>query len=247
MLSTSLKPSATILQMPPSLLPIPFSLESYLYVFRKLPIGRATFNSLVITLSVTIGTLFFSSLAAFAIAKLKFSFKKPIFVLLLSTLMITGQVALIPMFIAFSKIGWVDTFYPLIIPPVLLNAYGVFMIKQFMETIPDSYIEAAKIDGYTYFSIYKKVVLPLCIPAMITLGLFTFIGHWNNFLGPLIFLNSQDKFTVPLLINTFRDAFQVNWGLIMAGATLSILPIVILYLFTQRYFIEGITLSGIKG
>lgn len=247
MVSTSLKFDQDVFRMPPQLLPNPLNLENFPEVFELMPMARAFFNSVKIAVLGTLGTLFTSSLAAYAFAKVRFQFKNHLFLLFLSTIMIPGQVTLIPLYILFSRIGWIDTHWPLIVPAVLLNAYGVFLLRQFMEGIPDSYVESAKMDGASHFQIYWAIVLPLCKPAIVTLGLFSFIGHWNNFLGPLIFLSSDSKFTVPLIINSFRTVYYVEWGLLMAAATVAIVPVVVLYLLAQRYFVEGITLSGLKG
>ena len=157
------------------------------------------------------------------------------------------QVTLIPLFLIFVKIGWIDTHLPLIVPGALLNAYGIFLLRQFMINIPDSYLEAAKIDGAGHPTLYFHIMLPLVKPALITLGLFSFIINWNNYLPQLIFINSESKFTIPLIINTFRDAYQFNWGPQMAAATISVIPIILIFLFTQKYFIQGIATTGLKG
>ena len=140
-----------------------------------------------------------------------------------------------------------DTFLPLIVPQVLIKGYGVFLIRQFMVGIPDSYIEAAKLDGLSYFGIYARIMLPLSKPPLITLGVFTFIGNWNNFFGALIYLDSEEKFTLPLLMNIFRSQYTVEWGTMMAGATITVIPLIIIYLFAQKSFIEGIAMTGVKG
>ena len=162
-------------------------------------------------------------------------------------MLIPSQVTLIPLYVVFSKIGWIDTHLPLIVPQIMVNAYGVFLIRQFMMTVPDSYIEAAKLDGAGYLLIYSKIMLPLCKPTLVTLGMFTFVGNWNNFVGPLIYLNTEELFTLPLIINSFRSAYAVDWGLLMAGSTVAVLPLLVIYLFAQRSFIEGIAATGLKG
>ena len=141
----------------------------------------------------------------------------------------------------------VDTYIPLILPQVMINGYGVFLLRQFMVSIPDSYIEAAKIDGYSLFGIFWKIILPLSKSSLITLGIFTFVGNWNNFLGALIYLNSEELFTLPLMINAFRTQYYVQWGTLMAASTISVIPMFILYLFAQKQFMEGIAMSGLKG
>jgi len=247
MVTTSLKLENQLFKVPPDIFPFPPNWSFYPAVFESAPMVRALWNSTKIAVLATLGTLFTSSLAAYAFAKIRFPIKGAIFILFLATLMIPGQVTLIPLYIVFSRIGWVDTHWPLIVPGVLINAYGVFMLRQFMMGVPDAYVESAKIDGANHFRIYWNIMLPFCKPALITLGLFTFIGSWNNFLGPLIFLSTDTKFTVPLIINSFRTIYYVQWGLLMAAATVAVIPILLLYLVAQRFFIEGITLAGLKG
>ncbi|GHU68029.1 hypothetical protein FACS189447_10490 [Spirochaetia bacterium] len=151
------------------------------------------------------------------------------------------------MFIWFKNWGWIDTHLPLIVPAVLCNAYGVFLLRQFFMTIPDSYAESAKIDGASYPSIFFRIMLPLCGPALATLGVFSFMGNWNSFLTPLIYLSTKAKFTIPLMIMTFQNGYTRNWNLLLAAATVSVIPVIIIYIFAQRYFIEGVVLSGVKG
>ncbi len=245
MIATSLKMDEDIFKSPPDIIPNPLNLDNYPQVFE--PMKAALLNSLKIALSVTLGTLFTCSLAAYAFAKIKFKFRSIIFGLFLATLMIPGQITLIPLYIVFSKIGWIDTPLPLIVPGILLNGYGIFLLKQFMESIPDEYVEAAKLDGANHFQTYWQVMLPFCTPALVTLGLFTFLNSWNNFIGALIFLNSDTQFTVPLVISSFRTVHYQQFGLIMAAACVGVVPILVLYLLAQKFFIEGINLAGLKG
>jgi multiple sugar transport system permease protein len=247
MLVTSLKVDEAVFKMPPDIIPNPVNTANYQKVFELAPMMLALFNSTKIAVISTVGTLFTCSLAAYAFAKIRFRGKAAFFATFMATLMIPGQVTLIPLFILFSRIGWTDTHLPLIVPTVLINAYGVFLLKQFMEGIPNAYVEAAKLDGANHFQIYWKCILPLCKPAVVTLGLFTFLGSWNNFLGPLIFLSSEDQFTVPLIINSFRTVYYVQWGFLMAAACIAVVPILALYVFAQRFFIQGVSMSGLKG
>jgi multiple sugar transport system permease protein len=247
MLVTSLKVDEAVFKMPPDIIPNPVNTANYQKVFELAPMTLALFNSTKIAVISTVGTLFTCSLAAYAFAKIRFRGKAAFFATFMATLMIPGQVTLIPLFILFSRIGWTDTHLPLIVPTVLINAYGVFLLKQFMEGIPNAYVEAAKLDGANHFQIYWKCILPLCKPAVVTLGLFTFLGSWNNFLGPLIFLSSEDQFTVPLIINSFRTVYYVQWGFLMAAACIAVVPILALYVFAQRFFIQGVSMSGLKG
>lgn len=247
MLITSVKLEEDLFTVPPDLVPWPVTTSNYPQVFELMPMARAFFNSTKIAVISTLGTLVTCSLAAYAFAKIRFGLKSALFAGFLATIMIPGQVTLIPLYILFSRIGWVDTHWPLIVPQVLLNAYGVFLLRGFMEAIPDAYVEAAKLDGANHLEIWWRIMVPLCKPALVTLGMFTFVGNWNNFLGPLIFLNTDTKFTLPLIINSFRTVYFVEWGLLMAAACVAVVPVVLLYLVFQRFFVEGIALSGLKG
>ena len=248
MLKTSFLTDSQALEMPPKLwFSFPLYFGNYKEVFELAATGRAICNSLFIAVVSTAGVLFTSSLGAFAFAKLRFPGEKKLFGLIFATMLIPSQVTLIPLYVVFSKIGWVDTHLPLIVPQIMVNAYGVFLIRQFMVSVPDSYIEAAKLDGAGYLRIYAGIMLPLCKPALVTLGMFTFVGNWNNFVGPLIYLNTEELFTLPLIINSFRSAYAVDWGLLMAGSTVAVLPLLLIYLFAQRSFIEGIAATGLKG
>jgi len=247
MVSTSLKQNQSIFEYPPTLIPREPTTTFYTYVFTRYPTLAAFINSIKIAGINTIGILLSASMAAYGFAKLRFKGKNVLFMILLATMMIPNQVTLIPMFIWFRTLGWIDTHLPLIIPVVLCNAYGVFLLRQFMMTIPDSLSESAKIDGASQLIIFFRIILPLCIPALATLGLFSFMGSWNSFLVPLIYLNTEKKYTIPLIIMSFKNQYYSDWGLMMAAASVSIVPVIIIYIFAQRFFIEGVVLSGIKG
>ncbi len=247
MITTSLKTPDNVMRMPPQWIPDPITLDSYYEAFTVQPLTRSLINSLLIALANVFGTLLFSSMAAFAFAKLRFRGKNLVFMILLTSLTVPSQVTLIPMYVAYSRIGWVDTYLPLILPNVLLNAYGVFMIRQFMAGVPDAYMEAARIDGAGYARIFCVIYLPLCKQILITLGLYNFINSWNNFLTPLVMLNSTEKFTVSLLLSTYKVMYNINWSLLMAASTVSVLPTMILFFLAQKHFVEGITVAGVKG
>lgn len=209
---------------------------------------RAYLNSLIIAVISTVGTLFTSSLAAFAFAKIRFKGSKPIYGLFIATLMIPGQVTMLPLFMMFAKLRWTNTFLPLILPGVMINTYGVFMLRSFIVSIPNGLLEAAEIDGCGWFGKYFKIILRLIKPALVTLGLFTFIGSWNNYMGHLIYLSDPDLTTIPLLIAGLKETHMTGatWGRIMAATTLSIVPISIVYLACQKYFVQGIATTGMK-
>jgi multiple sugar transport system permease protein len=247
MVLTSLKDLSQAFLVPPKWIPDPFVWGNYARSFQALPFGQAYFNSFYITLIVVVSSLFTASLAAYAFAKIEFPFREPIFVLFLATLMVPGQVTIIPLYIIMTKIGWVDTHYSLIIPPALFNAFGVFLLRQFIRGIPKELEEAAIVDGANRWVIYTRVILPLLVPALAALGIFVFLGSWNSFFFPLIFLSSPEKFTVPLLLNQFRGQYTVDWSLLMAGSAIAVVPVLIVYLIGQRQIIEGITLTGLTG
>lgn len=247
MVKTALMPNKATLTYPPKLIEWPIVFDNFIGVFTSTGFPRAVLNSLFIAVVSTAGVLFFTSLAAYAFAKVRFRHSGFYFGMIFATMLIPSQILLIPMYVLFAKIGWVDTYLPLIVPQIMINGYGVFLIRQFMVGIPDSYIEAAKLDGLGHFEIYWKIMLPLSKPPLITLGVFTFIGNWNNFFGALIYLDSEEKFTLPLLMNIFRSQYTVEWGTLMAGATITVLPLIVIYLFAQKSFIEGIAMTGVKG
>jgi len=205
--STSFKERWQVFIFPPQWIPTPITTEAYRKAFLSLPLGKAYLNSIKITGSVVIGSLFTASLAAFAFAKIKFKGREAIFLFLLSTMMIPGQVTLIPMYIVFKQINWIDTHLPLIIPPILVNVFGVFFLRQFFMTIPDDLIDAARIDGCSPLRIYFNIILPEARPALATLGIFIFMSSWNDFLTPLIYLNTMEKFTVPLIISSAQGLY----------------------------------------
>ena len=224
--------------------------ESYKAVFAYGDglLWRAYFNSFLIAALSTIGTLFTSSMAAFAFAKIRFKGSKPIFGMFIATLMIPGQVTMLPLFMLFAKVGWTNSFIPLILPGVLINTYGVFMLRSFIVSIPDELLEAADVDGCSWFRKYRKVILPLIKPALVTLGLFTFIGSWNNYMGHLIYLSDPSLTTIPLFIAGLKEPHMTGavWAQIMAASTLSVIPLAIVYLCCQKYFVQGIATTGIK-
>ena len=236
--------------MPVDVFTLDLTLESYTAVFEYEGgmIWRAYGNSLFIAFVSTVGTLFTSSLAAFAFAKMKFKGDSFFYGLFIATLMIPGQVTMLPLFVVFTQLSWLDSFLPLIVPGVMINTYGVFMMRSFIVSIPNEILDAAEIDGSGYFGKYVHIVLPLLKASLITLGLFTFIGSWNNYFGQLIYLTSEELTTIPLLIAGLKETHMtgVEWGRVMAASTLSIVPIAIIYLWGQKYFVQGIATTGMK-
>ena len=250
MILNSFKQPMEIFKVPVDIFTFNLTLDSYKEVFNygNGLIWRAYLNSLLIASLSTIGTLFTSSLAAFSFAKMKFKGSKAFYALFIATLMVPGQVTTLPLFVIFSQVGLVDSLVPLILPGVMINTYGVFMLRQFIVSIPNELLEAAEVDGCSWFKKYVRIILPLLKPSLVTLGIFTFIGSWNNYFGQLIYLTSEKYTTIPLLIAGLKETHMtgVEWGRIMAATTLSVVPIAIVYLKCQKYFVQGIATTGIK-
>jgi multiple sugar transport system permease protein len=248
MLSTSLKARRNVFAYPPQWLPDPVVWQNYPELVQRLPFALFTYNSFQIAVLSVVGQLFFCSLAGYGFARFEFPLKRPFFGMLLATLMIPGIVNLIPQFIMYKYLGWLDTHLPLILPNVLASTFGTFLFRQFMLTIPQALEDAARIDGATPFGIYWRIMLPLCKPAAAVLATFTFIHSWNQLLGPIIFIQSLEKMTLTVGLSYFRTETlnDTPWQLLMAGATLTLLPSVLVFLLTQRYFVRGITMTGLK-
>jgi multiple sugar transport system permease protein len=247
MISSSFKTAADVIAFPPNLIPNPIITDNYPQSISILPMGQAYINSFKIAGLDMIGGLLTCSMAAYAFARLRFPGRNVLFFVILATLMIPQEVNLIPLYILFKQIHWIDTHWPLIIPPILQNPYGIFLLRQFFLTIPNELEDAARIDGANPWTIYTKIVLPLAVPALVTLGIFIFLYNWNQFLTPLIYLNSQNNFTVPLLLSSYLSDYGSQWGVLMAACTMAMAPLIVAYAIGQRYFIEGIALSGLKG
>lgn len=246
MLSTSLKSEQQAYIFPPVWIPNPVVWENYQTTWQALPFNLFLLNSAIVSIFVTLGQLLTCSLGAFAFARLRFPWREQLFVLYLATIMVPFQVIMIPLFILVRNLKWLDTYNALIIP-MIFSAYGTFLLRQFFKTIPFELEDAAKIDGCSYWRIYWNIMLPLSKPALATLGIFVFMWSWNNFLWPLLVTNSLEMKTLPLGLAYFLGQYTIYWNLLMVGATIALLPILIIFFFAQRYFIEGITLTGLKG
>jgi multiple sugar transport system permease protein len=248
MISASLMTSQEIIQMPPPLVPANPQWQNYTRVNEVADLGRAYMNSLIVTGLTVVGILFTSSLAGFAFAKYQFPGQNLLFAMILATMMIPFFVILIPVFYVVKVFGWTNNYAGLIMPG-LVSAYGIFMMRQFILGLPDELLDAARIDGANEFRIYWQIILPLTGPALATLGVFNMISVWNSFLWPLLIAQSPDLYTVPLALNNLRtfgmEAQVLN--LQMAGTVASVLPTLIVFMFLQRYFTQGIALTGLKG
>jgi len=212
-----------------------------------IPFFQQLKNTLIIAILSVIGTILSCSLVAYGLAKIEWKGKNTLFLILLSTMMLPGQVTMIPVFAIMVKLGWVDTFMPLVVPAFLGSPFFIFLLRQFFLGIPKELSEAAKLDGCNEWDIYRRVIMPLSKPALATVGLFSFMGAWNDFMGPLIYLVDESKYTVSLGLAMFTGQYGNEYGMLMAVSTVVTIPIIIIFFFTQRTFIQGMTMSGIKG
>jgi len=247
MISTSLKGAEEAFAYPPSLIPKTFRWENYKKALTDLPFDKAYFNSLKLAVINVTGQVLTSAMAGYALGKLKFRGSNVVFGGFIAVMMVPYTVISIPLFLIFSELNLIDTHLSIILMTAAYMPMGVFLCRQFIMALPDELIEAAIIDGANYGSIFFRIIIPLIKPALASLGIFSFMWNWNSFYTPLIFLNSQDKFTVPLLLNMFKGKYTVDWSLIMAASTISIIPVLVVYLFAQKHIIEGITITGLKG
>ena len=249
MISTSLKEAQAIYTFPPKWIPDPVIFRAYLKVWKVIPFARFYFNSIFVAFCVTVGQVMTSAFAAYAFSRLRFPGRDKLFFGYLATMMIPYSVILVPVYILMVCFRWIDTYKALIIP-AMFTAYGTFMLRQFFMTIPRDLEDAARIDGYSLVGIFWKIIMPLSKPALATLTMFTFLANWNSFMWPLMITNSQEKATLPVGLSYFQEVYQYtqpDWSLLMAGSLLVVLPVIIIFVFIQRFFVEGIKLSGIKG
>lgn len=230
---------------PPRFFPDEFTIVQYESLFSRLNVSVNFINSLFLSLTVTLVSLLFNSLAGYAFAKFKFRMKDKLFNFLLSSMIIPAQVTMLPLFLMLKSMGLINTYFAIIIPG-LANIFGIFLIRQYAISIPDSLIESAKIDGATDFQIYRRIILPLCMPILITLALFTFMGTWNDFMWPLIALTDNSLYTLPVALANLMLEHTRDPELMMAGSVITILPVLIVFLFLQRYYISGIMSGSIK-
>jgi multiple sugar transport system permease protein len=250
MLVTSLTPASELYRYPPSL-PDSLAPENYTEVFGRFPFGRFTVNSLTIAVLATVGTLASASLAAYAFARMEFRGRRVLYWIVLATMMVPFQVTMVPIFFVIKTLGWIDSHAALIVPSYFgfgMGAFGVFLLRQFFATVPKEIEEAAVLDGASRFRIYWQILLPLATPALATLAVLTFMANWNDLLGPVLYLSSREKMTLTVGIAALQGGeLAARIDLIMAGAVVSIVPILILYVIAQRYFIQGIGAGGVKG
>ncbi|WP_020615101.1 carbohydrate ABC transporter permease [Paenibacillus daejeonensis] len=247
MLSTSLKTLGAVSQLPPQLIPNPVQWANYETVWNRVDFGRYTFNSVLIVTIDLIGTLVSCAFVAFGLAMFNFKLRKVLYLAMLATLMLPFQVTLIPSYFIWKSFGMLNSYYPLLIPSFLGGAFGIFLMHQFFKSLPRELYEAAVIDGCNPLGIFWKIYMPLCRPALSALGVFTFIGAWNNTVGPLIYLQDRELYTLPLALLYLKSDTQINTALLMAAAVIVTLPVVAVYLVAQKQFVQGIASTGLKG
>jgi len=247
LVTTSFKTEANINAWPPQIIPHPFTLDHYKLGLQGIPFGLYLLNTLTLCVLNVIGTVVSCSLVAYGLAQIRWKGRNTLFWIIISTMMLPYQVVMVPLFAVFTKFGWVDTYLPLVVPAFLGNAFFIFLLRQFFLSIPKALVDAAKIDGCTEFQIYWSIVLPLAKPALATVALFAFLGTWNDFLGPLIYLFDEQHFPLSLGLQMFLGEYGNYFGRLMAISTLAIIPVIILFFFTQKTFIRGITMTGVKG
>jgi multiple sugar transport system permease protein len=245
MLSTSLKSVDEVFTYPPSIIGDTIRWDNYINISDRYPFGRFFINSMIVTSVVVVGQLFTSSLGGYVFARLRFKFRDVIFLVYLATMMIPIHVTLIPIFIIMRFLGLIDRLPSLILTD-LATAFGTFLMRQFYLNIPASLEDAAKIDGCNPFSTYWRIFLPLSKPALATLGVFIFMGMWNDFIRPLIFISSVENMTLPLGLANMQGMYATNWPVLMAGTFISMLPVLIFFLFAQDFFVKSVTLTGLK-
>lgn len=247
MISSSLKSNELIFSYPPQFIPDPISYINYPRAWSETKMGAAMVNSLIIAVIATLGNCGVSSLVAYGFAKVEFPGRSALFLFVISTMMIPYQVILIPLFIIFKQLGWINTYYPLIVPSLFGTATNVFLMRQYIRGIPDAFCESAFIDGCGHIRIWMQIIIPMSVPMLVSLGVLTFMRHWNDYLGPMLYISSREKMTVPLVLRMFQSNYTTEWHLLMAAACIALLPVIVMYIVAQRYIISGIMLGGIKG
>lgn len=246
MVVSSVKPEGEIRRFPPTLIPDQVTWSNYTELFASLSFPRYFLNSVVVALVVTVGSVLFSAMVGYALAKLDFPGRRTLFALVMGTLMVPGMVTFVPLFVLVANLDLINTYAALILP-FLAAPFGVFLMRQFMLDVPDELLDAARVDGAGEFRTFFRIVLPQAKPALATLGILTFLGSWNNFLWPLVAVQSADKYTLPVALALYSTGQNtVQYGLLVAGATVIVLPILIVFLALQRHIVQGISTTGLK-
>jgi ABC-type glycerol-3-phosphate transport system permease component len=248
-LSTSLKTQPQVYVVPPKWVPNPVKWMNYPEALTKVPFLRYMLNTMKIAVPSVLGTVLSNAIVGYGFARIRWRYRNVFFIICISTMMIPYQVTMIPLFITFKNLGWINTYLPLIVPSFFGNAYYIFLFRQFFMTIPQELSDAARVDGCSELLILTRIIVPLSVPALAMVGLFHFLWTWNDYLGPLLYVGREELFTVALGLSKYQAGgwSQANWSYLMAASVTSIVPILVLFFLTQRTFIEGITLTGIKG
>ena len=247
MITVSLARPETIAQPGFHLIPREYIWENYKNALTLMPFGTYAMNTIKVTFLALAGNVITSALVAFAFARLEAPGKNVLFIFVLSTIMLPSMVTMIPSFIIFKSLGWYDTLLPLIAPALFANAFYIFLMRQFFMTIPKELEDAAKIDGCSTFGIFRQIIMPLSKPVIVSVAVFSFVAHWNDFMSPLIYLNSIEKRTLALGLATFTDVWGVDIVSLMAASTAVLIPVLIIFFFSQKYFVQGVVMTGIKG
>jgi len=247
LLTGSFKTSSELFSVPFRWLPKHFTLENYVQVFTKIPFFRYLRNTIIIVVLNMIGALVSNSLIAYGFSRLRWPGRDKIFMIVIATMILPYQVTLIPLYLMYTKIGWIGTFIPLTLPGFFGNAFFIFLMRQFLVGIPKELTESARIDGAGEFTIFLRLIMPISKPVLATVAIMSFMNSWKDFLGPLVFLGSDKLYTLSLAASMLRSNLNPNWELLLALGVVMVLPVLILFFVLQKYFIQGITMSGIKG
>ncbi len=247
MVSTSLKPEDRIFTETIEWIPRPIRWHNYVEALQSFPFLLYLRNTLFVCALVVVGTVLSSALPAYGFARLRWKGRDVLFLIMLATIMLPAQVTMLPVFVLFRTIGWTGTYLPLVVPPFFGSAFAIFLLRQFFLTIPQELSDAARIDGCSEWRIFWQIIVPLSVPALATVALFAFIGAWTDFINPLVYLTDENTYTLAVGLQTFVGRHSSEWNLLMAAATVVTLPLMVVFFFTQKLFIEGITLTGIKG
>jgi multiple sugar transport system permease protein len=247
MVRSSLMTSAQIFEMPPKWIPNPFQWENYTEAFSALPFDKYFLNTLIYVVLGVMGTVLSCSISAYGLTRIKWKLRNAVFSIIISSMMLPFAVTLIPLYVMWCKIGITNSLLPLIIPCWFGGAFYIFLLRQFFLSIPFDLDESARIDGAGHLRICMSIIIPISRPVLVVVALFAFLNTWNDFLGPLVYLNNEDKYTLSVGLQLFIGTYKAEWNLMMAAACVVVMPCIIVFLIGQRYFIEGITMSGIKG
>lgn len=248
MFATSIKPGQALLALPPQLIPQEPTLEPYRRVMNAFPMARVFGNSMLVAIATTAGQLVLASMSGYAFARFRFPGRDVLFAVYLATLMVPFAVTITPLFIIVRQLGWIDTYWALVVPP-MFSAFGTFLMRQFFQSVPRELEEAATLDGASALGTFLRVIVPISGPAFATLGVFAFMASWNAFLWPLLVVRDREFMTLPLALATLQGLYpgQTEWNLVMAGTVISVVPMILVFLLAQRWVIEGVTTSGLKG